>query len=114
MVAGEVAGGEVLDVSVPGSAPFDRVMGSDLAPFDVDGVVSCVGVWVRAAFVGGEVGEQLEDFGSGACFLLDDVPAYGFGFHELFLQGWQGVGFAVLTVFYFVFRVVRLVSSSRP
>ena len=59
MVAGEVAGERVLDVSVPGSAPFDRVMGSDLAPFDFDGVVSCVGVWIRAAFVFGEVGEQL-------------------------------------------------------
>ena len=59
MVAGEVAGGEVLDVSVPGSAPFGRVMGSDLAPFDFDGVVGRVGVWVRAALVFGEVGEQL-------------------------------------------------------
>ena len=51
MLAGEVAGERVLDVSVPGSAPFDRVMGSNLAPFDFDGVVSCVGVWVGAAFV---------------------------------------------------------------
>ena len=59
MLAGEVAGERVLDVSVPGPAPFDRVMGSNLAPFDFDGVVSCVGVWIRAAFVFGEVGEQL-------------------------------------------------------
>ena len=59
MVAGEVAGGEVLDVSVPGSAPFDRVIGSDLAPFDFDGVIRCVSVWVRAALVFDEIGEQL-------------------------------------------------------
>ena len=59
MLAGEVAGERVLDVSVPGPAPFDRVMGSNLAPFDFDGVVSCGGVWICAAFVFGEVGEQL-------------------------------------------------------
>ena len=38
-----------------------------------------------------------------ARFMLDDVPADGFEFHELFLQGWQSVGFAVLTVFLFCF-----------
>ena len=59
MLAGEVAGERVLDVSVPGSAPFDRVMGSNLTPSDFNGVVSCVGVWVGAAFVFGEVGKQL-------------------------------------------------------
>ena len=59
MLVGTVAGERVLDVSVPGPAPFDRVMGGDLAPFDLYGVVSCVGVWACAAFVFGEVGEQL-------------------------------------------------------
>ena len=59
MLVGTVAGERVLDVSVPCPAPFDRVMGSNLAPFDFDGVVSCVGVWVGAAFVFCEVGKQL-------------------------------------------------------
>ena len=68
----------------------------------------------------GESSEFLPSFGPEqlalhiARFMLDDVPAYGFEFHELFLQGWQGVGFAVLTVFYIVFRVGRLVSLCRP
>ena len=82
--------------------------------------VSCDGGLVGTDAEVGKSSELLPFFGPEqlalhiARFMLDDVPAYGFEFHEHFLQGWQNVGFAVLTVFYFVFCVGRLVSLSRP
>ena len=56
--AGVVAGG-VLDVRLPGPAPFGRLVCGGPTPLDFDGVVTRVGERVGAAVVLGEVGEQL-------------------------------------------------------
>lgn len=51
--------GGVLDVGVPGPAPFGAMICSDSSPLDFDGVSARVDERVGAALVRGEVGEQL-------------------------------------------------------
>ena len=59
-----------------------------------DVAVCCDGRLVGTDAEVGESSEFLPCFGPEhlalhiARFMLDDVPAYGFEFHELFLQGW--------------------------